>query len=96
MPSLIEEFEASLPTHKASLHLTHNQHLAYYQTVEEYLTTFGDCQPSFPSEADRVECDASNELWELQWYPDTPIGSYSIAASTLPKLMAFAKVALDD
>lgn len=96
MASWIEQFEASLPGHKASLHLTHNQQRAYYQTVDEYLQTFGDCPPSFQSDADRVECNDRNELWELQWYPETPIGSYSIAAPSLAKLMAFAAVALDD
>jgi len=93
MANSIEEFTALLPAHKASLHLTHNQHLAYYETVEQYLS---DRDFSFQCDTDREESISSNEIWELQWYPDTPIGFYSIAAPTLGKLMAFAKVALDD
>lgn len=26
-----------LPKHKASLHLTHNQHKAYYEDIEKYI-----------------------------------------------------------
>ena len=82
-----KEFAASLPSHKSSFHLTHNQHLAYYQTVEEYLADCGAHADQWGDAAERAEAIATNEMWELQWYPDTPIGSYTIYAASLPALM---------
>jgi hypothetical protein len=33
----------------------------------------------------------TNELWELTWYPTTPIGSYTIYAPTFEELIEFSK-----
>ncbi len=33
---------------------------------------------------------AADEIWTLQWYPNTPVGFNSIAAPTLEELLAFA------
>jgi hypothetical protein len=44
---------------------------------------------SFRSPEERQECCNTNSVWTLQWYPETPIGSYSISAPTLEKLFAF-------
>ncbi len=78
----------TFPRHECGLHLTHNQHRDYYQTVEEYLRD--EARISFESGEERALCLELNELWELQWYPDTPIGFYCVGASTLEKCLAFA------
>lgn len=72
-----------LPAHKASLTLTHNNHLDYYRTVEQEFEndTYYD-EESFP-EGEREKCIAANELWTLHWYPHTPVGFSVIHASTL-------------
>ena len=31
-----------------------------------------------------------NEIWEMQWYPDSPVSSFHIAASSLTLLLRFA------
>lgn len=68
-----------------------------------YLTFNSENGPSYQSVADVADDDRflldwvsaeeraaaiqSNSIWTLQWYPDTPIGSYSVSASTLEALL---------
>lgn len=78
------------PPHKASLHLNHNQHKAYYESVEDYILS-ANARFDFRSEEERQACIATNEIWELQWYPETPIGFCCIAAPTLEALLEYAK-----
>lgn len=80
------------PRHDAGLTLTHNENRGAYQTVEQYLVQCLDlheCPPEWPS-GEREKAIATNEVWELQWHPDNPVGSYYVAASTLDALLAFA------
>jgi hypothetical protein len=81
-----------LPKHKCSLHLTHNQHKDYYETLERWLDSReGTDQAEFDwvSPEEREKAIREDSVWELQWYPDTPVGSYSIAASSLEALEAY-------
>ena len=73
-----------LPSHKASCSIIHNDHLDVYQTVEEYIS-FNESDWS--SKEDYELACKNNELWCIQWYPDTPIGSYVLYASSYTKLM---------
>lgn len=81
---MIDEFLAALPAHKCSLHLTHNQHLAYYSTVEHEDATE---QLDWVSEEQRKLAIARNEMWEIQWYPETPIGFHKLCAAELGPLL---------
>lgn len=79
-----------LPAHKASCHITHNDHRSSYQTVRQWIEQgcFVDREDFIsPEELERaIETD---ELWTVQWYPDTPVG-FSIAhASSLEALSAY-------
>ena len=79
------------PKHECSLCLEHNKHKDYYETVSQHLTREGDEDfYDFESPEDKQVCIDTNELWTLQWYPNTPIGFNAVAASTLEKLLAFA------
>jgi hypothetical protein len=78
----------NFPPHAASLFLEHNPHKNYYESVEEHLSAFMDW--GFENEEERAECIRTDELWTLQWYPNTPVGFYAIAAPTLEKLLQFA------
>lgn len=74
-----------LPKHKATLYLTHNEHKSDYQSVKqriehEHFSLDDDC---FVSDEDKQKCIDTDELWELQWYPDTPIGFYKVCGSSL-------------
>jgi hypothetical protein len=80
----------NFPKHACGLFLTHNEHLSYDETVEQWLKSGQGRNVSFQSEASKAACIATNECWQLQWYPDTPIGFIHIAAPTLEELLEFA------
>ncbi|HEY6861694.1 MAG TPA: hypothetical protein VI358_18155 [Pseudolabrys sp.] len=86
-----DETEPFIPPHKASAHITHNQHKAYYQDIEEYAT---ECK--WVSDESRAEAIATNECWELQWYPETPIGFHRIAAAKWSDIVIHLKEKADD
>ena len=67
-----------LPEHKCGLHLSHNEHKDVYESIE-YFYDAND----FISPEEWRRAVAENSVWVLQWYPDTPIGFYRMAASTL-------------
>jgi hypothetical protein len=76
-----------LPEHKASLHITHNQHKDYYETVESYTGNFGSDRESWVSDEQKKKSLETQELWELQWYPLTPVGSYCLWGADLDVLI---------
>jgi hypothetical protein len=78
-----------LPPHNISLSLSHNEHKCYYETAEDYIGR--DDRLDFRSAEERQACIDTNEVWELQWYPDTPVGFCAIAAPTLEALIEYAK-----
>lgn len=82
------ELASLFPKHKCGLHLTHNQHLDYYQSVEEYLKD--ERTGGWKDEESKLRAIATNELWELQWSPDTPAGSHKLYSPTLEELLEFA------
>lgn len=82
----------TLPNHKATLYLTHNEHLSDYKTVKDYIE---DKHPAydkndFISEEDMQKCVDTNECWQLHWYPNTPIGSYCVNGSDLKLVIDYA------
>lgn len=85
----VRAFVALLPQHKASLHLTHNDHRAGYETIPEY-TRNNNLIDDWVSPEEREKAIREDSLWVLHWYPDTPIGSYSVCASSLEAVIAAA------
>jgi hypothetical protein len=79
------------PAHKASLHLTHNQHLAYYRTVAEAIEDGDHGMDDWVSEEQKQKAIATNDCWTLQWYPETPVGFCILAAADLDVLLAAAR-----
>lgn len=87
-----------LPKHIA-LTIGHNENAIYYETVEGECT-WRDADSHTPdgdgwvSLEERARAFATNELWECTWYPQTPVGSCTLRASTLDVLLAaLAKIA---
>ena len=82
-----------LPKHKCGLFLTHNEHRDYYEKAENYIREMCE-EPAltvWKYDEAKKRSVATDEIWELQWYPDTPIGFYKVAAPTLEELLALAK-----
>jgi hypothetical protein len=70
-----------LPKHAAALYITHNDHKSVYESIEGHYDHLDNCEWVSPEE--RLKAIEMDSVWELQWYPDTPIGSYKVAASSL-------------
>lgn len=81
----------NFPKHKCGLYLTHNQHKDYYQPITEYIEEYAKgIVDSFKDASERQRAIDTNEIWEINWYPDTPIGSYHASASTLEGVLVYA------
>lgn len=76
-----------LPKHACGLHLTHNQHKDFYEDISDYIQRDPNC---FKDEAAKAKAIETNEIWELQWYPNTPIGFLKVAAPTLEEVLSLA------
>ncbi len=82
-----------LPRHECALIISHNDHKSVYETVEQYTTlrNIGN----WVSEEEKRKSIETNELWEIHWYPDTPVGFYVFWASDLSVLLDAAN-AMED
>lgn len=70
------------------LHLTFNvEHAINYDTVEGFIRC-GQYDPeSWVSPEEMQKSIDTNSVWTLQWYPDTPIGFYTLRASSIEALL---------
>lgn len=78
------------PDHKAGMFLEHNAHKNIYQSVKDWILE-DNSMLYWESAEHKERAIESDEVWTLQWYPDTPIGFYMIAAPTLEELLKYAK-----
>jgi hypothetical protein len=86
--SAISEFLTLIPGHKCSLTISHNQHRNYYESATEYIFRFPDGWKDEKSKQRAIDTD---EIWELQWYPDTPVGFRRVYAPSLAELLELSK-----
>lgn len=79
------------PKHKASLHLTHNQHKDYYLTVQKAIEQedHGYGVEDWISKEQMQKAIETDQCWTLQWYPHTPVGSYVVSACDLDALLEY-------
>jgi len=86
-----EALTAMLPAHKCGLYITHNEHRDYYETLTEYLGDRDFMHIGYWKDAEsRQRALDTNECWQLQWYPDTPIGFHHVFAPTLAEVIELA------
>jgi hypothetical protein len=76
-----------LPEHECGLFLSHNEHRNYYEPIAQFIE---DGEFKFESEEAKARAIATDELWVLQWYPDTPVGFLRVAAPTLADVLRLA------
>lgn len=80
------------PAHKCGLYLEHNPHRDDYAlSIEAYEQERPLVAESWVSPEERIKVIETDELWTLQWYPETPIGFVFLAAQSLEALLAAAK-----
>jgi hypothetical protein len=79
----------NFPPHKAGLYLTHNEHRDYYESVCQWVDwrNLGDCWVNDEQKEKAIERD---ELWILQWYPETPVAFCMLIGADLDVVMAAA------
>jgi hypothetical protein len=75
----------NFPEHKCGLYLSHNPHRDVYEGPKEHY-----CAEFSISPEDWQKCIDTGDVWELRWYPDTPIGFYLVIGSSLELVMAEA------
>jgi hypothetical protein len=73
-----------------NLSITHNPHKNYYQTVLQYLEDDDISKKSITKE-DLCICIETDELWELQWYPSSPISFFKILSYSLQRCLELAQ-----
>jgi len=73
-----------LPDHKCGLNLSHNDHKACYESVSEY-----HIPRYFVSNEEWVKAQETNNVWEVQWSPQTPVHFERVAASSLEALKLY-------
>ena len=69
-----------------------NEHRAYYEGVRSFLTKSDmlDSDDGDP-EALIAACEASDSIWQLQVYPETPVSFILLTAPDLDGLMTLAR-----
>ena len=87
----MSDFSSMWPKHDASLHLTHNEHKAYYLTVAQAIAEDNHGYCEWVSEEQKQKAIDTNDCWYLQWYPNTPVGFNLLAAADLDVLLAAAR-----
>lgn len=84
----IEELEVALLTllkgKHSSLSISFNEDNGpNYQTVAEMVEQNDPKDHDWISEEEKHKAVLTNRMWEIQWYPDTPIGFCRLCASSL-------------
>lgn len=75
------------PEHKCGLYLTHNHHKDYYTLAEIYLDYSKIDNDDFATPTSKQRCIETDQIWELQWYPNTPIGFNKVWGATLEDVL---------
>lgn len=72
--------------------LTHNNHKDYYMTVAKAIEEkdYGYTDDCWVDQQQKQKAIDTDECWTIQWYPDTPIGSYILSAADLDVLLEYA------
>jgi hypothetical protein len=77
-----------LPAHKCSLSIEHNPHRDYYETLTDHIEGAGSM--NWANDEAKQRAIDTDEIWIIQWYPETPVGCYVVAAPTLEEALALA------
>jgi hypothetical protein len=83
--------ESDFPKHKGGLHLSHNDHKGGYETIEQWESHYETRRNAWISDEQRTKAIAADSVWQLQWYPDNPVGSFCLLACDLTALLKESK-----
>jgi hypothetical protein len=69
------------------MHITHNQHLNYYETIEQAIETKTYDTQDWPDNEELERSKQTGEVWQIQWYPEAPVGFCIVCASTFERAL---------
>ena len=69
--------------------ITYNEHKIGYRNVADYIREYKIPEEDFISREDLEKCVKEDKIWEMQIYPTTPIGSYTIYGSDLEIMIKY-------
>jgi len=67
------------------LYITHNEHRTNYESIEQYLKSGCMNRLKDMNPEDVQKCIETDSIWEIQWYPRTPISFHWVGAATLER-----------
>ena len=82
----VVQHHVSLPA-CVSLTISFNDHAAVYEPVAEWVADEAN-RLYWVSDEERQKAIATDSVWVCQWYPRTPVGFRTLAASSFDALMA--------
>jgi hypothetical protein len=85
----------NLPKH-ISLTIEHQPHAVYYDTVKQWLDEAARLETVDISLEDAAEMLRTGEVWEVHWYPRTPVSWCAVAAATLERALELALEAAEE
>jgi hypothetical protein len=77
------------PKH-VQLEIRHNPHVAEYMTVAEWLKVAQQILNVDLPEESVAAMIAADEIWIIQWYPETPVGSCVVYGPSWESVLALA------
>lgn len=76
------------PDHKAGLSLHHDEHKTNRLTAAEWIADGAD-GVLWVSKEQKQKAIATDSIWMITWYPETPVGSWCFAAADLDVLLEY-------
>ena len=83
MDEVEKKLRSLLNGEHTSIEIQFNQHKVYYRTIAEAIEDGSYDYAYWISEEEKYNAIAADSVWELTWYPDTPVGSHSILGASL-------------
>jgi hypothetical protein len=86
---LEDMLRALLRGEHSSLHLSFNDHASNYLGAPKAHADGDLPDDEWISESERDKALGLNQVWTLQWYPDTPVSCHIMRASSLNALLSW-------
>lgn len=86
--------ENLFPPHKAGLSLWHNEHVTEYKSFDQWwdeMESFGFDETDWVSPEQFRLAKETGDVWELRWYPNSPVGSCCVFGHDLEAVLKHAK-----
>jgi len=73
---------------KAGLCIEHNEHKSLYEIISIWI--YENTCYNWKNEEAKQRAIETDEVWTMQWHPDSPVSFHSLAAPTFDELLELA------